>query len=95
MTVEALAAKKDVYLEKPMSYSIEDGLAILDAASASDRIVQVGSQGVSGADMAKARELVKAGRIGQVDDGARRLQPQQRRRRMAVSDSARRRARRR
>ena len=61
MTVEALAAKKDVYLEKPMSYSIEDGLAIVDAAKRSDRIVQVGSQGVSGADMIKARELVKAG----------------------------------
>jgi predicted dehydrogenase len=66
MTVEALAAKKDVYLEKPMSYSIEDGLGILEAARGSDRIVQVGSQGVSGPDMAKARELIKAGRIGQV-----------------------------
>jgi predicted dehydrogenase len=66
MVVEALAAKKDVYVEKPMSYSIEDGLAMVAAAKKSDRIVQVGSQGVSGADMAKARELVKAGRIGQV-----------------------------
>jgi len=66
MTVEALAAKKDIYLEKPMSYSIEDGLAILDATRQSDRIVQIGSQGVSGADMAKARELIKAGKIGQV-----------------------------
>ena len=38
--------------------------------------------------MIKARELVKAGKIGQVVDGARRLQPQQRQRRVAVSDSA-------
>jgi predicted dehydrogenase len=66
MTVEALAARKDIYLEKPMSYSVEDGLAILEAARKSDRILQVGSQGVSGADMGRARELVKAGRIGQV-----------------------------
>lgn len=66
MVVEALAAKKDVYVEKPMSYSIDDGLAMVAAAKKSDRIVQVGSQGVSGADMIKARELVKAGRIGQV-----------------------------
>lgn len=66
MVVEALAAKKDVYVEKPMSYSIEDGLAMVAAAKSSDRIVQVGSQGVSGADLIKARELVKAGRIGQV-----------------------------
>ncbi len=66
MTVEAVQAKKDVYLEKPMSYSVADGLAILQAVRESDRILQVGSQGVSGADMAKARELIKAGRIGQV-----------------------------
>jgi predicted dehydrogenase len=66
MMIEALAAKKDIYLEKPMSHSVEDGLAMLAAAKRSDRIVEVGSQGVSGADMAKARELVKAGRIGEV-----------------------------
>ena len=66
MAVEALAAKKDIYLEKPMSYSIEDGLGILDAVKRSDRIVQIGSQSVSGPDMIKARELVKAGKIGQV-----------------------------
>ena len=66
MAVEALAAKKDIYLEKPMSYSIEDGLGILDAVKHSDRIVQIGSQSVSGPDMIKARELVKAGKIGQV-----------------------------
>lgn len=66
MTLDALAAKKDVYLEKPMSYSIADGRAILEAASRSDRILQVGSQGVSSPEIAKARELIKAGRIGQV-----------------------------
>jgi predicted dehydrogenase len=66
MVVEALAAGKDVYVEKPMSYSIEDGLAMVAAARKSDRIVQVGSQGVSGADLIKARELVKAGKIGEV-----------------------------
>lgn len=66
MAVEALQAKKDIYIEKPMSYSIEDGLAIVNATKGSDRIVQVGSQGVSGADMIKARALVKAGKIGQV-----------------------------
>ena len=66
MTVAALAARKDVYLEKPMSYSVEEGLAIIAAMKRNKRVVQVGSQGVSGADMAKARELVKSGRIGKV-----------------------------
>lgn len=66
MAVEALHAGKDIYLEKPMSYSIEDGRAILDASRRSDRILQVGSQGVSAADTLKARELIAAGRLGQV-----------------------------
>ena len=66
MVVEAVQAGKDVYVEKPMSYSIADGLAMVEAARQSGRIVQVGSQGVSGADTAKARELVAAGRLGRV-----------------------------
>ena len=66
MVLDALAAKKDIYIEKPLSFSVADGDAIVQAASRSDRIVQVGSQGVSGVDIAKARELIKAGRIGDV-----------------------------
>ncbi len=66
MAVEALAAKKDVYLEKPMSFNIDDGLAIVEAVRRSDRVLQVGSQGVSAPAMAKARELIAAGKIGQV-----------------------------
>jgi len=64
MTLDALAAKKDIYIEKPFSFSVDDGLAMVEAVRRSDRILQVGSQGVSAPEMAKARELVKAGRIG-------------------------------
>ena len=39
---------------------------MLAAEKKTGRILQVGSQGVSGQDMLKARDLVKAGRIGQV-----------------------------
>ncbi len=66
MTLDALAAKKDVYIEKPFTFAVDDGLAMVDAVKRSDRILQVGSQGVSAPEMAKARELVKAGKIGQV-----------------------------
>jgi predicted dehydrogenase len=66
MAVDALAAKKDIYIEKPFSFTVEDGLAMVDAVKRSDRILQVGSQGVSAVEMNKARELVKAGRIGRV-----------------------------
>ena len=66
MALDALAAKKDIYIEKPLSFTVEDGLAIVDAVKRSDRILQVGSQGLSAPEYAKARELVKAGKIGQV-----------------------------
>ena len=90
MAVEALAAKKDIYLEKPMSYSIEDGLGDSRRREArSDRIVQVGSQGVSGAGHGQGAGAGQGGQDRAGDDGARRLQPQQRRRRVAVPDSPR------
>jgi len=64
MMLDAIAARKDVYIEKPLSFNVEDGLAMVEGARRSDRIVQVGSQGVSAPEMAKARDLVKAGKIG-------------------------------
>jgi predicted dehydrogenase len=66
MTLDALAAGKDVYLEKPMTYAVGEGLEIIKAVDASRRILQVGSQGVSSAQHAQAREIIKAGRLGQV-----------------------------
>ncbi len=66
MSVDALRAGKDVYLEKPMSHSIDDGLAIAAAVRETGRILQVGSQGVSSPLTEKAREIVKAGRLGQI-----------------------------
>jgi len=64
MTLDAVAAKKDAYIEKPLSFNVEDGLAMVEAVRRSDRVLEVGSQGVSAPEMGKARELVKAGKIG-------------------------------
>ena len=47
MTLEALAAGKDVYLEKPMTFAIDEGPAMIATAEKSGRILQVGSQGIS------------------------------------------------
>jgi predicted dehydrogenase len=66
VTLAALDAGKDVYVEKPMTYTIEEGTRIVDAARRTRRIVQVGSQGMSSALNAKARELVQSGRLGKV-----------------------------
>ena len=67
MTVDALEAGKDVYCEKPMMHSIDEGVRMLDAQKKTGRILQVGSQCVSSIVYAKARELFAAGALGQVN----------------------------
>jgi predicted dehydrogenase len=62
--VDAVAAGKDVYCEKPFSHNAADGVAMVDAARRSGRIVQVGSQRVSSQVCAKAKELLAQRVIG-------------------------------
>ena len=64
--LDAIKAGKDVYTEKPLARTIEEGLSIVRAVKASDRIVQVGNQRRSGEHWAKAHELVAAGKIGAI-----------------------------
>ena len=66
LVVDAVSAGKDVYCEKPMSHSPADGVAMVEAAKRSGRIVQVGSQRVSSQICAKARELLAQGIIGEM-----------------------------
>ncbi|MFN0122075.1 MAG: Gfo/Idh/MocA family protein [Blastocatellia bacterium] len=65
-TLAALAAGKDVYIEKPLTWSIEEGPEIAAAVKKHSRILQVGSQGVSSALQQKAREIVASGKLGQI-----------------------------
>ena len=64
VVVDALAAGKDVYCEKPMSHSPADGLAMVAAAKKTDRIVQIGAQRTSSVLCARAKELYHQGAIG-------------------------------
>jgi predicted dehydrogenase len=67
MTIDAMAAGKDVYVEKPLTHSLEEGPEILAAAARhADRIVQVGTQHRSMPHLIKAREIVKSGRLGEI-----------------------------
>jgi predicted dehydrogenase len=66
MVLDALAAGKDVYIEKPMTWSIKEGQELMAAVKKTNRILQVGSQGKTSALTAKARELVKSGALGKV-----------------------------
>jgi predicted dehydrogenase len=67
MAVDAMKAGKDVYVEKPMVQEIDEGLRMIEAARQTGRIVQVGSQHVSSIVYAKARELFRAGAIGELN----------------------------
>jgi predicted dehydrogenase len=67
MAVDAMKAGKDVYVEKPMVQDLDEGPLIIEAARQTGRIVQVGSQHVSSIVYAKARELFRAGAIGELN----------------------------
>jgi len=66
ITQDACAAGKDVYCEKPMSHTVEQGFAMVDAMQKHNRIVQVGSQCRSSIVYAKAKEIFESGALGQV-----------------------------
>ena len=66
MLIDALAAGKHVYTEKPLAHTIEEGEKILQAAAGSRSVVQVGTQNRSNSLYIKAKEMVAAGMIGEV-----------------------------
>jgi len=67
VVVDALAAGKDVYCEKPMSHNAADGLAMVAAAKKTDRLVQIGAQRTSSVLCAKAKKLYDQGAIGELN----------------------------
>ncbi len=64
--LEAARNGKDIYLEKPMTHTIEEGKALVKAVRRYGRILQVGSQQRSDTAFRQACELVRNGRIGTV-----------------------------
>lgn len=64
---DATTAGKDVYCEKPMSHSIEDGFRMVEAVQKNKRMCTVGSQRVSSVLYAKAKEIYASGRLGEVN----------------------------
>jgi predicted dehydrogenase len=65
-TVVACQAGKDVYVEKPISTTVEEGKRMVEAARKYNRVVQVGTQQRSGIHFQKAVELAQDGFIGKV-----------------------------
>ncbi|KEO72331.1 Gfo/Idh/MocA family protein [Anditalea andensis] len=67
ISVAALAAGKHVYCEKPMVHSVKEGQEVIDAWKKSGKIYMVGSQGISSLGNEKAKELLAAGVIGDIN----------------------------
>lgn len=66
ITLDALAAGKDIYVEKPISRTIEEGEEMVRAVEASTQVVQTGTQQRSWDHWRLGKDLVDAGRLGQV-----------------------------
>lgn len=64
--LEACKAKKDIYCEKPLTLTIREAKALIDAVRKTERVFQVGSQQRSDKEFRTACELVRGGRIGKV-----------------------------
>jgi predicted dehydrogenase len=66
MLKAALAAKKDVYLEKPLSLSLEQSQEMIRAVRSSKQVVQIGMQRRSAPAIHRAKKLVAEGILGRV-----------------------------
>ena len=65
-TVYACQAGKDVYVEKPLATSIDEGRAMLEAMRKHERVVQMGTQWRSGDHYREAVEFVQSGKLGKI-----------------------------
>ncbi len=66
MALLACQAGKDVYVEKPLSQTIQEGHLIRDAARKYNRVMQVGTQRRSGEHFRTAAEYVASGKLGKL-----------------------------
>ncbi len=66
IAVAACDAGKDIYCEKPLSLTIHEARAMVNATRKNDRVFQTGSMQRSSSEFRKACELVRNGRLGKI-----------------------------
>ena len=66
MLIDAVEAGKDVYVEKPLAHTIDDGFRMMDAVRRTGRICQVATQRRSAEMFAEARRVMASGATGEV-----------------------------
>lgn len=64
--IDAMDAGKHIYIEKPLTYTIDEGLEIIKAATRNKVAFQVGSTGISAPLAKKAKEMIASGKLGQI-----------------------------
>jgi predicted dehydrogenase len=66
MTIDAVRAGKDVYVEKPMCHTAGEGFDVIKAVRQTKRVVQVGTQRRSFDLFLEAKRVMDSGRLGEV-----------------------------
>ncbi|MEO1523990.1 MAG: Gfo/Idh/MocA family oxidoreductase [Planctomycetota bacterium] len=66
MLIDSVRAQKDVYCEKPLTLTIDEGKVLREVVGSSDRVVQVGTWQRSDHRFRLAAEMVRAGRVGKL-----------------------------
>src|SRR4051812_16575904 len=66
ISIEALESGKHVYVEKPMTHTVEQALALRDCVRRTKKVLQVGPNATADDGYHQAHEAIKAGRIGKV-----------------------------
>ncbi|HEY1189413.1 MAG TPA: Gfo/Idh/MocA family oxidoreductase [Gemmata sp.] len=69
MAIDAMNAGKDVYMEKPMTKTIAEAIAVVDTAVKTNKVVTVGVQSMADPTWRAAHEYIAAGNIGKVLQG--------------------------
>jgi predicted dehydrogenase len=66
IAIEAMNKGKDVYLEKPMTHTVEEAKMVYETVKSTGRVLQVGSQTTSSDQWWKARKAIQDGMIGKL-----------------------------
>ncbi len=67
IAIDALKAGKHLYCEKPMVHKFDQGIPVIMAHKGSGKVMQVGSQRISGVDFEKAKEIYESGDLGKLN----------------------------
>lgn len=67
IAIAAVQAGKDVYLEKPMTFTIQEGQELVKTVRSTDRVLGIGSQQRSDPNFQHAVKLVQGGALGQLE----------------------------